>query len=268
MSDNRGSLEMEKNEAIKEHVKEHYSNVALRAREGGRSCCEAEYTSDCCGGSPRGDYAQGIGYSMEDLGELPETVIGACAGCGNPTALASLKEGEVVLDLGSGGGIDVFLASKKIGPTGKAIGVDMTQDMIDLARKNADEMNLKNVEFRLGEIEDLPVEDESVDVIISNCVINLSPNKDKVFGEAYRVLKPGGRIIISDIVTGGELPPAVRNDPDAWAECIAGAIDEEEYLNKIEDAGFEDIHVLSKKSFMDLIYSAEIEANKPAGRSG
>ncbi len=258
---------MGKNEAIKEHVREHYSNVALRAREGGRSCCEAEYTSNCCGSTSSGDYAQGMGYSKEDLDELPETVVGACAGCGNPTALASLKEGEVVLDLGSGGGIDVFLASEKIGPTGKAIGVDMTQDMIDLAKKNADDMGLKNVEFRLGEIEDLPVEDESVDVIISNCVINLSPDKDKVFDEAYRVLKPGGRIIISDIVTNGELPPEVRNDPDAWAECIAGAIDEEEYLNKIADAGFEDIHVLSKKSYTDRIFSAEIEANKPAGRT-
>lgn len=255
---------MAEKEALKEHVRERYSRVARRAETGAsQSCCGPTTSAECCGTQSRGGYAQEIGYSEEEIGDLPDTVVGACAGCGNPTALAELKEGEVVLDLGSGGGIDVFLAAKKVGPTGKAIGVDMTQEMIDLARKNADEMGLTNVEFRKGDIEDLPVEDESVDVIISNCVINLALDKDRVFTEAYRALKPGGRLVVSDIVTEGELPEFVKNDPDAWAECIAGALDEKIYLGKIVDAGFGEINVLSKRRYMGFLFSAEIEAYKP-----
>ena len=239
---------VEKSESIKEHVRNRYSEVARRAESDVESCCNAGCST---------------GYSPEELQGLPESVVGACAGCGNPTALAGLKEGEVVLDLGSGGGIDVFLAAQKVGPSGRAIGVDMTQDMVDLAKKNADEMGLGNVEFRLGDIENLPVESGSADVIISNCVINLAPDKDRVFSEAYRVLKPGGRMTISDIVTDGELPESIRDDPDAWAECIAGALEEGAYLEKLKRAGFRNVKVLSKRSFMEIVYSVEVEAHKP-----
>ena len=254
---------VDKNVDIKKHVKERYSQVAQRAAQSGEACCCTPSATSCCGPESKENYAQGIGYSQDELSDLPESVVGACAGCGNPTALAGLKEGEVVLDLGSGGGIDVFLAAKKVGPSGRAIGVDMTQDMLDLARKNAEEIGLENVEFRKGDIETLPVEDDSVDVIISNCVINLAPDKDKVFGEAYRVLKPGGRVMVSDIVTEGELPQFVKDDPDAWAECIAGALDERVYVGKMRDAGFRDINIVSKNRFMGFVYSAEIEAYKP-----
>ena len=184
------------------------------------------------------------------------------AGCGNPTALADLKEGETVLDLGSGGGIDAFLAAKRVGVTGRVIGVDMTEEMIELANKNKKKMNAKNVEFRLGEIEDLPVEDGSVDVIMSNCVINLSPDKERVFREAYRVLKPGGRMMISDIVTKGELPADVRRDLELWAGCMAGALEESEYLQKIRNAGFREVEVVSKQDFRGLISSVKVKAVK------
>lgn len=253
----------EKGEAIKEHVRERYSRVAERAESAERSCCDVGHASDCCGPATKSAYARGIGYSQEELGELPDSVVSTCAGCGNPSALAGLKEGEVVLDLGSGGGIDVFLAAKKVGPNGKAIGVDMTEEMINLAMKNAKEMGIYNVEFRKGDIENLPVDDEAVDVIISNCVINLAPDKDRVFSEAYRVLRPGGRLVVSDIVTEGELPEFVKNDPDAWSECIAGALQEGDYVGKLRSAGFEDVNILSKKRFMGFVYSAEIEAHKP-----
>jgi len=214
---------MAEKEALKEHVRERYSRVARRAEIGAnQSCCGPTASAECCGASSKGGYAQEIGYSEEEIGDLPDTVVGACAGCGNPTALAGLKEGEVVLDLGSGG-----------------------------------------VEFRKGDIEDLPVEDESVDIIISNCVINLAPDKDRVFREAYRVLRPGGRLVVSDIVTEGELPEFVKTDPDAWAECIAGALDEKVYLGKMMDAGFGEVNVLSKSRYMGFLFSAEIEAHKP-----
>jgi arsenite methyltransferase len=242
----------EGNEAIKEHVRKSYSKVAERAQSSGRSCC--------CGSDA---HAGSIGYDLSELKDLPKSTVQACAGCGNPTAIAGLRKGEVVLDLGSGGGIDVLLAAKKVGPKGRAIGVDMTQDMIDLARKNADEAGFENVEFRLGDIEDLPVESGSVDVIISNCVINLAPDKDKVFREVYRVLRPGGMMMVSDVVTKGELPKDIREDPDAWASCVAGALDESVYLEKLRGAGFKDVKVLSKTSFMDIVASAQIEAHKP-----
>ena len=254
---------VEKSEIIKENVRERSTKVAQRAQAGEvASCCPPSASASCCGPSAT-DYAQKIGYSLEELGDLPDAAALASAGCGNPTALAGLKEGEVVLDLGSGGGIDVFMAAKKVGSEGKAIGVDMTDEMLDLARKNAEEIGIENVEFRKGDIEDLPVQDESVDVIISNCVINLAPDKDKVFSEAYRVLKPGGRMLVSDIVTKGGLPEKVMNDPDAWAACISGALDEDVYVGKIRNAGFEDVKVISKRGFAGLAFSAEVEAHKP-----
>jgi SAM-dependent methyltransferase len=173
-------------------------------------------------------------------------VTGASAGCGNPIAIAELQPGEVVLDLGSGGGIDCFLAARQVGPEGRVIGLDMTPDMIKLARRNARKLGTQNVDFRFGEMEDMPLPDESVDVIISNCVINLSPDKDAVFGEAFRVLRPGGRLNVSDIVVNGELPQAIRTRLDAWAGCIAGALEESDYLGRIRAAGFERVEVLSR----------------------
>jgi SAM-dependent methyltransferase len=185
-------------------------------------------------------------YSPGELDGLPDTVTLASLGCGNPTAIAELRPGEVVLDLGSGGGIDCFLAARQVGPEGRVIGLDMTPDMIKLARRNARKVGAQNVDFRFGEMEDIPLPDGSVDVILSNCVINLSPDKDAVFGEAYRVLRPGGRISVSDIVVDGDLPPAIRDSLNAWAGCVAGALDESVYLEKIRAAGFEDVAVASR----------------------
>lgn len=244
-----------KDEKIKRHVKSHYADVAKRA-----SCCES---SSCCGPTSRATYAKMIGYSEEELRDLPDSVTGTLAGCGNPTALAELKEGEIVLDLGSGGGIDAFLAAKKVGSKGKVIGVDMTEEMIQLANENAEKMKIENVEFRLGEIEKLPAENGTVDVVISNCVINLSPDKAKVFDEAFRVLRPGGRILVSDVVTQGELPKEIRENPEMWASCIAGALDERDYLQKIRDVGFEKVKVLGKNGFMKMVSSIKVQAYKP-----
>lgn len=180
-------------------------------------------------------------YAETDVTDLPSTVTDVAFGCGNPTAIAALKPGEVVLDLGSGGGIDCFLAAKMVGETGKVYGVDMTPEMIALARKNAAKVGASNVEFRLGEIERLPIDAASVDVIISNCVINLSPDKDEVFREAFRVLKPGGRLQVSDIVWTQPVPKEVKDDLEKWAGCIAGALFESDYLARIRAAGFEDV---------------------------
>ena len=224
---------------LKEYVKERYGEIAKTED----SCCP----SSCCGPSAP-DMALKIGYSADDLEEVPESSIMGL-GCGNPVALASLKEGEVVLDLGSGGGIDVFLAARMVGARGRAIGVDMTEEMVLRARAAASEHGFENVEFRLGEIESLPVEDSSVDAVISNCVINLSPDKEKVFQEAHRVLKPGGRIMISDLVTYGELPDEVKRSFSAWAGCIAGALEKNQYLDTIRRAGFKDIQVVSESTF-------------------
>lgn len=187
-------------------------------------------------------------HLREDLEHVPkEAIMGL--GCGNPTAIADLKAGEVVLDLGSGAGVDVFLAANKVGPTGNAIGVDMTKEMIDKAEEIARNYGYRNVEFRLGEMEKLPVEDESVDAIISNCVINLSPEKSKVFQEAYRALKTGGRLTVSDIVSERALPDEIKTDSNAWACCIGGALEQQEYLEKIKKAGFEDIEIVSSREF-------------------
>ena len=209
-----------------------------------RECC-----SGCgCGAGPQAQ-AEAIGYSREDLTCIPDEALMGL-GCGNPTAIAELKEGEIVLDLGSGAGVDVFLAADRVGPSGKVIGVDMTEEMVAKARSIASDHGYSNVEFRPGEIESLPVADGSVDVIISNCVINLSPDKPGVFREAYRVLRPGGRLSVSDIVSEGELPVEIKNDPDAWVACIAGAMERQEYLKQIREAGFADVQVTSSSEFV------------------
>lgn len=254
-----GMNEVKENK-VKEYVKKRYSEIA----QSGESCC----TPSCCNTSIA-DVALRIGYSEEDLKDIPEAS-SMGLGCGNPVALAGLREGETVLDLGSGGGIDVFLAAKKVGAKGKVIGVDMTEDMVNKARSTALKYGYKNVEFRLGEIENLPLKDGSVDVIISNCVINLSPDKEKVFREAYRVLKPNGRLLVSDIVTEGELPKDVKKSFDAWAGCIAGALEKNQYLNTITRTGFEKVEIVSQSTYdIDLsqelkgkITSVQVEAYK------
>lgn len=229
----------ERKEKIKKFVKERYSKIAKE----NIGCC-----SSCS--SDLVEQTKRIGYSQEDLGKIPkEAVMGL--GCGNPTALADLKEGETVLDLGAGAGIDVFLAANKVGPKGFVIGVDMTREMIDRANELARKSGYKNVEFRLGEIEGLPIEDNSMDLIISNCVINLSPDKLKTYKEAYRVLRPGGRILISDLVTEGKLPKEIRRSFEAWASCISGALEKKEYLNTIKKAGFKNISIVSQNTFYE-----------------
>ena len=236
---------------IKEAVREAYGGVARQfaGQPTQASCCGSGRSSSCCGPQKLEVEAPASAerfYSPEELGGLPETVTGASLGCGNPIAIAGLQPGEVVLDLGSGGGIDCFLAARQVGPGGRVIGLDMTPDMIRLAQANAKKLGATNVEFRFGEMEDIPLPDASVDVIISNCVVNLSTDKDAVFHEAYRVLRPGGRISISDIVVDGDLPQVIRRRLDAWAGCIAGALDEGIYLDKIRGAGFETVEVLSR----------------------
>ena len=227
-----------KEKEIKNVVKGRYTQLAKQDQ---RSCC-----SVCAGGVSPLSQAEGIGYGREDLEHIPEEALMGL-GSGNPTAMADLKAGEVVLDLGSGAGVDVFLAANKVGATGRVIGVDITEEMVNKAKGIARKHGYNNVEFRLGEIESLPIEDESVDVVISNCVINLSPNKSKVFQEVYRTLKPGGRLTVSDKVTKGALPDEIKNNPDAWACCIAGALEQREYLKKIKEAGFEDVQVVSSR---------------------
>lgn len=233
---------------IRDYVKNRYGKIARTES----SCC----CSPSCCGSTSLDIAQRIGYSKEDLDNIPsEASMGL--GCGNPVALASLEEGETVLDLGSGAGMDVFLAASKVGEKGKVIGIDMTEEMVDRARKTALDYGYENVEFRLGEIENLPIESDYVDAVISNCVINLAPDKGKVFSEAYRVLRPGGRLMVSDIVTEEELPERVKESFDAWAGCIAGALVKGEYLDTIKRAGFERVRIVSDSTY-DIDVSDEI----------
>ncbi|MCH8346788.1 MAG: arsenite methyltransferase [Chloroflexi bacterium] len=207
-------------------------------------------------------------YAGTSLTDLPIETVAASAGCGNPTALAALKPGEVVLDLGSGGGIDCFLASRAVGPEGKVFGVDMTPEMIALARTNAEKVGASNVEFRLGEMEALPIEAATVDVVISNCVVCLSPDKAAVFQEAYRVLRPGGRIHLSDMMLVGELPQAIRDDPQRWAECVSGADQQEDYLARLEAAGFRDIMIEAEAAYrtdpgLENLRSVRVRASKP-----
>lgn len=219
----------------------------------------------CCGpaGAAETNLAGAL-YGQDTLVDLPETVTGASLGCGNPTAIANLKPGEVVLDLGSGGGIDCFLAAKAVGPAGYVIGVDMTDSMLELANQNKARLGLSNVEFRKGEIENLPVENDTADIIISNCVINLSPDKDAVFREAVRVLKPGGRFVVSDMVTEGQFPEQLRANINAWAGCITGALDQQVYLEKMRAAGFVNVEVESRISYglesLDLLDETSREA--------
>ena len=225
------------NTDIKEAVKEKYGEAALRVLNGGSSCC----STTCCGDST--DPITSHLYDSAQATQIPEEALKASLGCGNPTALASLNPGETVLDLGSGGGIDVLLSARRVGPTGKAYGLDMTDQMLALARENQRKAGLENVEFLKGEIEHIPLPDDSVDVIISNCVINLSADKDKVLREAFRVLKPGGRFAVSDVVTRGAMPSAIREQVLLWVGCISGALEETEYQTKLANVGFEQISV-------------------------
>jgi arsenite methyltransferase len=219
---------------IKDAVKEKYGEAALRATTGGSSCCGATAASAISGCDPITSNL----YDAAQAGEIPAEAMLASLGCGNPTALAKLNAGETVLDLGSGGGIDVLLSARRVGPTGKAYGLDMTDEMLALANENKKKAGVDNVEFLKGEIEHIPLPDNSVDVIISNCVINLSSDKDAVLREAFRVLKPGGRFAVSDVVTRGEMLPEIRKSVLLWVGCIAGALEENDYLNKLRVAGF------------------------------
>jgi arsenite methyltransferase len=223
------------NKDMMEVVKEKYGQAALRVRTGGSSCCGASAATEC------GDPITSNLYDASQAGQIPEEALLASLGCGNPTALAQLNLGEVVLDLGSGGGIDVLLSAKRVGATGKAYGLDMTDEMLALANENKGKAGIENVEFLRGEIEHIPLPDESVDVVISNCVINLSADKDAVLREAFRVLKPGGRFAVSDVVTRGEMLPEIRESVLLWVGCVAGAMEENEYRNKLASAGFERI---------------------------
>src|SRR5271165_919532 len=223
---------------IKEVVKEKYGQAALRVTSGGSSCCgSAPVTNSGC------DPITSNLYDVSQAHQIPPEAMLASLGCGNPTALAELNPGEVVLDLGSGGGIDVLLSAKRVGPIGKAYGLDMTDEMLALANENKRKAGLENVEFLKGEIEHIPLPDNSVDVIISNCVINLSADKDLVLREAFRVLKPGGRFAVSDVVTRGAIPEQIRRDVLLWAGCIAGALDEDDYRMRLAAAGFEAIGI-------------------------
>ncbi|MDH5648842.1 MAG: arsenite methyltransferase [Gammaproteobacteria bacterium] len=271
-------MDQKKADQIRQNVRKSYAEVAVASDE--QRCCGIE--SSCCGVSAdiNSVLSTRFGYSDDDIKNVPQGA-DMGLGCGNPRAIASIKAGEVVLDLGSGGGFDAFLAARETGLQGRVIGVDMTPDMISKARANAEKGNFSNVQFRLGEIEHLPVEDNSVDVIISNCVINLSPDKGQVFREAFRVLKPGGRIAISDVVASTELPDVIKNDLQLYSGCVAGASQIAELDTYLADAGFINIMITPKdesrefikdwapgKGVEDYVLSANIEAVKPAkGRS-
>ena len=222
---------------IKTVVREKYGEAALRVASGGSSCCGASASSGCA------DPITSNLYDQAQANQIPEKALLASLGCGNPTALAGLNPGETVLDLGSGGGIDVLLSAQRVGPTGKAYGLDMTDEMLALANENKRTAGVGNVEFLKGEIENIPLSDNSVDVVISNCVINLSADKDRVLRETFRVLKPGGRFAVSDVVTRGEIAPEIRSSVLLWVGCIAGALDEVDYRNKLQAAGFEQIEI-------------------------
>jgi arsenite methyltransferase len=220
-----------------ESVKEKYAEAAKRVTEGGTACCGGG--AQLCGCDP---ITRDL-YDASQMAAVPADAVSASLGCGNPTALAKLQPGEVVLDLGSGGGIDVLLSAKRVAPTGKAYGLDMTDEMLALARANQEKAGVENVEFLRGTMENIPLPNESVDVVISNCVINLSGNKDQVLQEAFRVLKPAGRLAVSDVVVRGEVPPSVRKSMELWVGCIAGALEENEYREKLSTAGFASVEV-------------------------
>jgi len=251
---------------IHENVRKHYGAIALNSDQ---SCC-----GDTCG-CGRSDHALTL-YDSADVASLPVDVTGVSLGCGDPVTIAELKPGEHIVDLGSGGGIDCFLAASQVGDSGYVIGVDMTPAMLDKANANKSKMGVQNVEFRQGQIEDLPIDDNSIDVIMSNCVINLSPQKANVFGEAFRVLKPGGRGVVSDIVTEGDFSAEMRADALKWSQCVSGAIDVEQYIGLMREAGFVNVTVKDKvdasekgvtvdsQADMPRIFSARIIAHKPA----
>jgi SAM-dependent methyltransferase len=270
---------------VKDLVREKYGEAARRASEGGRSSCcgSAPAAGNCCGADP----ITGNLYSAGQQDEVPPAAVRASLGCGNPTALAELRPGEVVLDLGSGGGIDVLLSARRVGPTGRAYGLDMTDEMLALAESNKARSGLTNVDFLKGEIEHIPLPDNSVDVILSNCVINLSADKDAVLKEAFRVLKPGGRLAVSDVVVRGELPAPVRRSMELWVGCVAGALSDDDYRAKLLNAGFEGVDLESTREYavedagtflaadgIDLdtaakdvtgrVFSAFVRATKPA----
>jgi SAM-dependent methyltransferase len=270
---------------IQEAVKQKYGEAAKRAASGGTACCGGGTELSSC------DPITKDIYSDAEKGALPEKAVAASLGCGNPTALAKLQPGEVILDLGSGGGIDVILSAKRVGPTGKAYGLDMTDEMLALAHENQKKAGVANVEFLKGAIENVPLPDNSVDVIISNCVINLSGDKDRVLAEAFRVLKPGGRFAVSDVVVRGKVPADIRKSMELWVGCIAGALEENEYREKLTRAGFESIDVEATRvyrveearGFLEAagldpetvgpqidgkFISAFVRASKPAAKSG
>lgn len=245
-----------KKEEIKKFVREGYAKIAKK----NRSCCTP--ANSCCSGSESAqEISKRIGYSGEEMNYVPEGA-NLGLGCGNPVALASLKEGEIVLDLGAGAGFDCFLAAKKVGRNGRVIGVDMTPEMIEKARENARKGDYRNVEFRLGEIENLPAADNSIDMAISNCVINLSPDKERVFAEAFRVLKPGGRLMISDIVLLKELPDYIKSSIEAYVGCLSGAIMKHAYIKLIEKAGFHQVEIID-----EAFFPVEDMANDPTARA-
>ena len=259
---------------LKEEIRERYAERAREVTDQGKAagCCGSS-AATCCGAAevlPNDELARGL-YGVDETSELPKEAVLASLGCGNPTALAELHPGEVVLDLGSGGGIDVLLSAKRVGPNGKAYGLDMTDEMLDLAHENQRKAGVTNVEFLKGEIENVPLPDESVDVIISNCVINLSLDKDKVLAEAYRVLRPGGRFAVSDMVFQGDLglvPEQIMRSVEMWSGCIAGALEEHDYLAKLERAGFVAAEIVPTTDYREQYgkeFEQELGATLPEG---
>jgi SAM-dependent methyltransferase len=247
---------------IKEQVRERYAGIARQKLEGARSSCCAPSSAEasCCAPS---DVIPADLLTTKNA--LPDDIVNTSLGCGTPLEIAKVQPGETVLDLGSGGGLDCFYAAKRVGASGRVIGVDMTPDMLTLARANAQKVGATNVEFRQGELENLPVDDNSVDVIISNCVVNLAPDKDRVFREAFRVLKPGGRVAISDMVTRVPMPEIMRANMTSWAACVSGAIKEQEYIAKMRAAGFVGVEkVAGGENPLEPVYSAKFVARKPA----
>ncbi len=246
--------------SIKDVVKEKYGEAARRAAAEGASCCAPA----CCGGEK--DPITSDLYSLSETAGLPTAAVSASLGCGNPTALASLNAGDTVLDLGSGGGIDVLLSARRVGPTGKVYGLDMTDDMLALARENQRKAGVTNVEFLKGELENIPLPDGSIDVIISNCVVNLSADKDRALTEAFRVLKPGGRFAVSDVVVRGEVPADVRKNVELWIGCLAGALEEKDFEAKLKKAGFTDVAIVPTRVYtiadaQDFLSAAGIDVD-------
>jgi arsenite methyltransferase len=251
------------NENLQETVERKYGNAAKQVAAGGVANCGGGAESSCC------DPITKDLYDASQTSSLPREAVAASLGCGNPTALAELKAGETVLDLGSGGGIDVLLSAKRVGPTGKAYGLDMTDEMLALARENQKKAGVENVEFLKGAIENIPLPDNAVDVIISNCVINLSSDKERVLREAFRVLKPGGRLAISDVVVRGEVPPEIRKSVELWVGCVAGALEEFEYRDKLFSVGFEAIDIEPTRIYKveearDFLNAAGLDVDKVA----